>query len=93
MNDKRYDKNKTREECKPHSLSSVETKLFDHIYIHSVVSNTRKRFALMKSKTKIKRQKVEQAPIELQIAATISILEQRFLVIKQAILGKKRGVN
>ena len=47
----------------------------------------------MKSKTKIKRQKVEQAPIELQIAATISILEQRFLVIKQAILEKKRGVN
>ena len=47
----------------------------------------------MKSKKKAKKQKIEEAPVELQIAATISILEQRFLVIRQAIFEKKKDVH
>lgn len=47
----------------------------------------------MKSKKIAKKQKVEETPVELQIAATISILEQRFLVIRQAILEKKKDVH
>ena len=36
-----------------------------------------------------KKQKTSHAPVELQLAATINVLQQRFLVVKQAMHDKK----